>query len=114
MNKKKIINPQGLVYSTNPDINLQQITAEEVVTLPASGQKLFVGTDKKNRGGKVVTFITGFTGKKEDLEELGKSLRSFCGSGGTAKEGEIIIQGDHKEKVVRWLHQNGYLEVKKI
>jgi translation initiation factor 1 len=114
MRKKKFIPLTGLVYSTNPDINLQQISAEEVITLPASSQKLFVGTDKKNRGGKVVTFITGFIGKKEALEELGKSVRSFCGSGGSVKEGEIIIQGDHKEKVVRWLQQNGYLEVKKI
>ena len=113
MRKKKINNPQGLVYSTNPDIKLD-IAAEEAITLPASSQKLFVGTDKKNRAGKVVTFISGFIGKKEDLEELGKAVKSFCGSGGTVKEGEIIIQGDHKEKVARWLQQKGYAGVKNI
>ena len=113
MSKKKINNPQGLVYSTNPDLNLH-VTAEEEVTLPVSSQKLFIGTDKKKRAGKVVTFISGFIGKKEDLEELGKAVKSFCGSGGTVKEGEIIIQGDHKEKVARWLQQQGYTGVKNI
>ena len=107
------MNPSGLVYSTNPDLNLQH-NEEEVVTLLPAEQKLIAGTDKKDRGGKVVTFIKGFTGKTADLEQLGKSIRTYCGCGGTVKEGEIIIQGDHKEKVVTWLLQNGYGVVKKI
>ena len=113
MVNKKFTNPGGLVYSTNPDLNLQQPT-EEQNTLPPNEQKLFAGTDKRNRGGKIVTFIKGFSGTTPDLEKLGKSLRTFCGSGGTVKEGEIIIQGDHKEKVLKWLQQNGYSHVKKI
>lgn len=113
MANKKFTNPTGLVYSTNPDLNLQQ-NDEEVITLPQGEQKLFVLTDKKNRGGKVVTVISGFSGKKTDLEELGKLIRSHCGSGGSVKENEIIIQGDHKEKIVQWLKQKGYSLVKKI
>jgi Translation initiation factor 1 (eIF-1/SUI1) and related proteins len=113
MRNKKSMNPSGLVYSTNPDLNLQQ-NEEDIVTAPPAEQKLIAGTDKKNRGGKVVTFIKGFSGKTTDLEQLGKSIRTFCGSGGTVKEGEIIIQGDHKEKVVKWLIGNGYILAKKI
>lgn len=113
MRNKKLINPSGLVYSTNPDLNLQQ-NEEDVSTAPPAEQKLIIGTDKKNRGGKVVTVIKGFIGKTEDLEQLGKSIRTFCGSGGTVKEGEIIIQGDHKEKVAKWLLGNGYVLAKKI
>jgi translation initiation factor 1 len=113
MANKKFTNPTGLVYSTNPDLNLQQ-PKEEDDTLPANEQNLFTGTDKRNRNGKIITFIKGFKGKTADLEELGKSLRTFCGSGGTVKEGEIIIQGDHKEKVIRWLQQNGFTRSKKI
>ena len=114
MRKKRFMNPAGLVYSTNPDLNLEQRNEEEIKTPPVSNQQLHVATDKKNRAGKVVTLITGFVGRNEDLEELGKSIKSFCGSGGTVKEGSIIIQGDHKEKVVRWLQQNGYVGLKKI
>jgi len=113
MRNKKLINPSGLVYSTNPDLNLQQ-NEEDALTLPPAEQKLIIGTDKKNRGGKVVTFIKGFSGKTTDLELLGKSIRTFCRSGGTVKEGEIIIQGDHKEKLVKWLLGNGYDLAKKI
>jgi len=113
MTNKKFTNPSGLVYSTNPDLNLQQ-PKEEEDTLTAKEQILFTGTDKRNRNGKIITFIKGFKGKTSDLEELGKSLRTFCGSGGTVKEGEIILQGDHKEKVIRWLHQNGFTRSKKI
>jgi translation initiation factor 1 len=113
MANKKFTNPTGLVYSTNPDLNLQQ-PQEEDDTLPSNEQKLLTGTDKRNRNGKIITFIKGFKGKTSDLEELGKSLRTFCGSGGTVKEGEIIIQGDHKEKVIKWLHQNGFTSSKKI
>lgn len=113
MANKKFTTPTGLVYSTNPDLNLQQ-NDQEVITLPQEEQKLFVSTDKKNRGGKVVSVISGYSGKKTDLEELGKLIRSHCGSGGTEKENEIIIQGDHKEKIVQWLKQKGYSLVKKI
>ena len=111
--KKRTFNPSGLVYSTNPDLNLQK-NEEEVTLLHPSEQKLFVATDKKNRSGKVVTLITGFTGSKTDSEKLAASLRSHCGCGGSVKDGEIIIQGNNTEKVIQWLKKNNYTQVKKI
>ncbi|MEP6617549.1 MAG: translation initiation factor [Ginsengibacter sp.] len=113
MANKKFSNPSGLVYSTNPDFNLQE-NDEEVITLPPPAQKLFAGIDKKNRGGKTVTYIRGFVGKTSDLEALGKSIRTYCGSGGSVKDGEVIIQGNQVEKACKWLSQNGYISIKNI
>ena len=81
----------NVVYSTNPDFNYEVDDDEEQTTLPPSQQRLRVQLDRKNRGGKVVTLITGFAGTEDDLKELGKFLKSKCGVGGSAKDGEIIV-----------------------
>lgn len=93
----------NVVYSTNPDFNYEVDDDEEQTTLPPSQQRLRVQLDRKNRGGKVVTLITGFVGTEDDLKELGKFLKSKCGVGGSAKDGEIIVQGDFKQKVLELL-----------
>ena len=114
MNKKKN-HDGGLVYSTNPDFEgYDSSPAEEPDTLPADKQLLRVLLDKKNRGGKMVTLITGFEGRNEDLETLGKQLKNHCGSGGSVKDGEIIIQGDHRDKIVNFLLSKGYSKARKI
>ena len=104
----------NVVYSTNPDFRYETETEEEAVTLPAGQQKLRVQLDRKNRGGKVVTLVTGFVGTDDDLKELGKQLKSKCGVGGSAKDGEIIVQGDFKEKVVELLRKTGYTQTKPV
>ena len=104
----------GLVYSTDPNFVPQQEESEELETLPAGQQKLRVQLDKKNRGGKVVTLITGFIGTVQDLETLGKQLKNLCGTGGSAKDGEILVQGDQREKVLIWLNKQGYTQSKRI
>ena len=90
----------NVVYSTNPDYNYEMDDDEEQVTLEPSQQNLRVQLDRKNRGGKVVTLITGFVGTENDLKDLGKLLKTKCGVGGSAKDGEIIVQGDFKQKIV--------------
>ncbi len=113
MAKKKILNPPGLVYSTDPGLALQAAEQADIITLPAEHQKLNVAIDKKHRAGKVVTLITGFEGKENDIGELAKQLKSVCGTGGSIKEKVIIIQGDKSEKILQWLQNNGYRKVKK-
>ncbi len=113
MAKKKLYNTGGIVYSTALDFSLPKET-ESAETLPASQQLLKIKLDKKHRGGKVVSIIEGFLMKEEDIESLAKQLKSFCGTGGSAKENEIIIQGDHREKILQWLLKNGYTKSKKI
>jgi translation initiation factor 1 len=98
----------GVVYSTNSDFKFQQEENESTETLPPSKQNLRVLLDKKQRKGKSVTLITGFIGSMEDLEALAKLLKTKCGVGGTAKNGEILIQGDFCQKVLGILHQNDY------
>ncbi len=98
----------GIVYSTNPDHEYEEEDNVEEDTLPAHQQDLRVQLDKKARGGKKVTLVTGFKGTNRDLGELGKMLKSKCGVGGTAKNGEILIQGDFRDKVVELLLANGY------
>ena len=102
----------GMVYSTNPDFKYDTDEDEEKDTLPKEKQLLRISLDKKNRGGKIVTLITGFQGKDEDLVALGKLLKVKCGVGGSAKNGEIIIQGDVRQKVADILTKEGYLKVK--
>lgn len=104
-----------MVYSTNPDFEYRADGGgEDAETLAPAKQNLRVQLDKKNRGGKKVTLVTGFVGSDDDLAALGKLLKSKCGVGGSAKEGEIIIQGDFRERVVELLHSQGYAKTKKI
>ena len=98
----------GVVYSTNPDFKYETSQEEEAATLPPAKQRLIVGIDRRNRGGKQVTLITGFVGTAEDLKELGRVLKTKLGVGGSAKDGEITIQGDFRDKVVSILQGLGY------
>ena len=113
MGKKNKADNRGFVYSTDPNFQFQDEQSSDETLLPAA-QKLRIRLDTKHRAGKEVTLIEGFIGKEEDLEELGKKLKSFCGTGGSAKDGEIIIQGDQREKVLQWLMKNGYKLSKRI
>ncbi len=98
----------GMVYSTNPKFNFEYDGKEEDVTPEPSAQTLYIQLDRKKRKGKVVTLITGFRGTSGDLEALGKELKKKCGTGGSAKEGEIIIQGDFKSRAGELLGAEGY------
>lgn len=102
----------GIVYSTNPDY---KYTAQphKGASVSLHQQELKIFLDKKNRGGKTVTIISGFVGKEEAIEKLGRELKSKCGVGGTIKDGEIIIQGDHRERILTILSTDGY-KAKKI
>lgn len=104
----------NVVYSTNPDYNYEMDDDEEQVTLDPGQQNLRVQLDRKNRGGKVVTLITGFVGTDNDLKELGKLLKTKCGVGGSAKDGEIIVQGEFKQKIMEILQKEGYTKTKGI
>jgi len=100
------------IYSTNPDFKWEE-EEEENETIAPQQQKLRVGIDRKQRAGKEVSLITGFIGKNEDLEDLGKLLKSKCGVGGSVKEGDIIIQGNHVEKIIKILIEQGFKNTKK-
>lgn len=100
-----------IVYSTNPDFHYED-DEPEVQTLAPERQKLRVTIERHHRGGKTVTLVRGFVGSVDDLQTLGKQLKSKCGTGGSAKDGEIIIQGDMKDKVVALLQSMGYKNAK--
>jgi translation initiation factor 1 len=113
MSKKNKPDNRGFVYSTNPNFRFEEDNAQ-LQTLAPAQQKLKVRLETKHRGGKAVTLVEGFNGTTEDMEDLGKKLKNFCGTGGSAKDGEIIVQGDQREKVMQWLIKNGYKQSKKI
>ncbi|MDR1226422.1 MAG: translation initiation factor [Prevotellaceae bacterium] len=98
----------GVVYSTNPNFDYEKQQEENMETLPPQQQDLRVLLDKKQRGGKKVTLVENFVGTKEDLEALGKMLKAKCGVGGSAKDGEILLQGDLRDKALELLSQAGY------
>jgi translation initiation factor 1 len=103
----------GMVYSTNPDFKFETHEEEEVQTLDPKDQKLIVALDKKGRAGKQVTVVNGFVGSADDLESLGKTLKTKCGVGGSVKDGSVLIQGDQRDKIVTILNNLGYTRAKR-
>jgi len=112
MSKKNKPDSRGFVFSTDPNFQFQDEHSQSESLSPAE-QKLTVRLETKHRGGKAVTLVLGFVGKNEELEELGKKLKNYCGTGGSAKDGEILVQGDQRDKVLQWLMKNGY-KAKKV
>lgn len=108
--KKEKVN---VVYSTNPDFSFEYEEEDTLETLAPEKQVLYVSIDRKQRGGKEVTLVEGFVGTEDDLKDLGKLLKSRCGVGGSAKDGEIIVQGRFKDKVAELLEKEGYRVKKK-
>ncbi|MGI8892826.1 MAG: translation initiation factor [Bacteroidia bacterium] len=98
----------GMVYSTNPNFKIDDCTHKQKNTLPPQQQDLRVMLDKKRRAGKSVTLVTGFIGSDDHLNELGKLLKTKCSVGGTVKDGEIMIQGDFRDKILMLLHDSGF------
>jgi translation initiation factor 1 len=99
-------------YSTDPNWEPYEEEEDMIETLPPQQQKLRIKKDRR-KGGKVVTLVTAYIGDEADLKDLGKTLKTKCGGGGTVKEGEIILQGDHVDKVVTWLKEMGYSQTKR-
>jgi len=98
----------GMVYSTNPEFQFESEQQDDHKTLPPNQQRLYVRLDRKNRKGKSVTLIEGFQGTDEELKSLAKELKSKCGVGGSAKDGEILIQGDFRDRILTLLEEKGY------
>ena len=107
--KKKVLNDfGGIMYSTDPSFSYEDVDAAPAESLSNQKQNLRVMLDRKNRGGKAVTLVTGFIGSEEALETLAKNLKTKCGVGGAAKDGEILIQGDFRDKIILLLEKEGY------
>jgi translation initiation factor 1 len=102
----------GLVYSTDPNFKMQE-DEPAMQTLPPAQQPLEIWLETKHRGGKAVSLVAGFVGTDDALQALGRQLKTICGTGGSAKDGEIIIQGDNRDKILQWLLKNGYKLTKK-
>lgn len=113
INKKNKPDSKGFVYSTDPNFRFEEDEQQVAETLPPAQQKLKIKLDTKQRAGKAVTLVDNFIGTNEDIEDLGKKLKNFCGTGGSVKDGQIIIQGDQRDKVLNWLGKNGYKVVGK-
>jgi len=113
MAKKNKPDTRGFVYSTDPNFRFEDNHVHDKTLAPAE-QRLKVRLDTRHRAGKAVTLIEGFAGTDEDLQDLGKKLKAYCGTGGSAKDGEIIVQGDQREKVMQWLLKNGYKLSKRV
>jgi translation initiation factor 1 len=114
MNKKIKPDSRGFVFSTDPNFRFENEEPSAQETLPPKQQKLKVKLETKHRAGKAVTLVQGFIGIEDDLETLGKKLKNYCGTGGSVKDGEIIIQGDQRDKVLQWLMKDDYTGSKKI
>lgn len=111
MSKKNKGGSSSMVYSTDPNFKIEE-EQEQVDTLSPADQSLRVILETKHRAGKTVTIVYGFVGAEEDMNTLGKALKNHCGTGGSVKDGEIIIQGDHRQKVFQYLQKNGYKKLK--
>ena len=114
MSKKNKPDARGFIFSTDPGFRFEPDEQREQETLESAQQKLRIRLDTKQRGGKAVTLVTGFIGMQADLEALGKKLKNFCGTGGSVKDGEAIIQGDQRDKVLQWLLKNGFANTRKV
>ncbi|PVD54188.1 translation initiation factor [Terrimonas sp.] len=113
MSKKNKPDKQGYIYSTDPSFSFEQ-EEKDTATLPPAQQPLRVILDTKHRAGKAVTIVYGFKGNDDDLEALGKKLKGYCGTGGSVKDEEIIIQGDQRDKVLQWLQKNDYRKAARV
>lgn len=113
MSKKNKNKRSGIVYSTNPDFEYNNDNNEEDSDIAPEEQKLRIFLDRKQRAGKEVTLVAGFEGSDDSLKELGKFLKSKCGVGGSVKDGEIILQGNHRDKVLKLLIDKGFKNTKK-
>ena len=112
MSKKNIPDKHGFVFSTNPEFRFEEESQIEQETLSLKQQKLRVRLDTKQRAGKAVTVVEGFVGTGTDLEELGKKAKTFCGTGGSVKDGLIIIQGDQRNKILQYFLKAGFTNTK--
>jgi translation initiation factor 1 len=114
MSKKNKPDNNAFVFSTDPNFRFEEEHEEVQETLQPNQQKLKVRLDTKQRAGKAVTLVENFIGKEEDLEDLGKKLKNFCGTGGSVKDRQIIVQGDQREKILGWLIKGGFKNTKKV